>query len=45
MKKAFSITVDEDLYKYVQDQAEADSRTISSYIEKLIRDDKKSKEE
>lgn len=45
MKKPFSITVEQDLYDYAQDQASAEGRTMSNYIEHLIRRDKEAKKE
>ena len=38
MKKAFSITIDEELYNRVKELAEKEGRTISNLIEFLLRD-------
>ena len=45
MKKPFSITVEQDLYDFAQQQASTEGRTMSNYIENLIRRDKEAKKE
>ena len=44
MKKPFSITVEEDLYEYAQEEAAKEGRNLSNYIEQLIRKDRESKQ-
>ena len=45
MKQAFSITIDKDLYTWAKAYAGSESRTLSSYIEYLIRKDKEAVED
>jgi hypothetical protein len=44
MKKPFSITVEESLYTFAQEEAAKEGRTLSNYIEHLIRKDKETKQ-
>ncbi len=37
MKKAISVTIEEKIYKEVKEAAEKDGRTISNYIENILR--------
>lgn len=45
MKQAFSITIEKDLYTWAKAYAESESRTLSSYIEYLIRKDNEAVED
>lgn len=45
MKQAFSITVETNIYDWAKAFAESESRTLSNYIEYLIRKDKEAAED
>ena len=45
MKQAFSITVEKNIYDWAKAFAESESRTLSNYIEYLIRKDKEAAED